>query len=111
MMEFHPDGTPKTPHCYCPRCGYRLDAASAAMPGRSLPQEGDLTICMDCTHVMCFNADLSLREVPQHEIDAMPLDEVLELMAAVSSLRRFWKTHPEERQEFEARRRQDQGEG
>ena len=53
----------------CLGCGKLLDASSiyGDEPSRG-PSEGDITICLQCRHVMAYRADLSLRALTDDEI-------------------------------------------
>lgn len=44
----------------CLDCGKVLDAASNAI-GDGLPKPGDITICLDCGHIMVFDEHLKVR--------------------------------------------------
>lgn len=46
----------------CKACGYLMDAATCAM-GNHQPVPGDVTICIQCGHLMEFLEDLSLEEL------------------------------------------------
>lgn len=46
----------------CKACGYLMDAATCAM-GNHQPVPGDVTICVECGHLMEFANDLTLTEL------------------------------------------------
>lgn len=49
---------------YCPKCGTKLDGASAMAPDpMAEPEEGDVTVCIRCGVVLQFGAGLSLELV------------------------------------------------
>jgi hypothetical protein len=42
----------------CPRCGYKFDRASPAMPNTAAtPSPGDISLCLDCGQILVFNDD------------------------------------------------------
>jgi hypothetical protein len=87
----------KTP---CLNCGHTLSAASGfgVEPRLKIPNEGDVTACLYCRHVMVYNADLSLRNPTDEEVVEIAGDP--ELVAMITLL----GTHEQEK-ELEARRR------
>lgn len=56
---------------HCPACGYLLEAATC-LENRS-PEPGDLSICYECTEILCF--DFELRAVPATITDLMNTGE------------------------------------
>ena len=46
----------------CPVCHSQLDAATNVV-GKGGPEEGDLTMCAECTAVLVFKANLSMEVV------------------------------------------------
>lgn len=61
-----------TPVTACPYCGHRLDRAMAGDPKEpdATPSEGDLSVCISCSSIMVFAADLTLRRPEPGEIKA-----------------------------------------
>lgn len=56
----------------CPKCGYKIDAAGN-MPGETQrPGPGDLSICLDCTAVLRFDASMTLKAMTSTEILRLP---------------------------------------
>jgi hypothetical protein len=52
------------------RCGHFLDSAAAVTkekPKPKGPRAGDLTVCIDCGHVMAFDAKIKLRNLTRTE--------------------------------------------
>lgn len=45
----------------CTACGKQLDAVSH-VKGDAIPDEGDISLCLYCGHIMVFGQDLILRE-------------------------------------------------
>lgn len=62
---------------HCTNCGHDVDACSAiSETGETVgPSEGDVTICINCGHVMAFNKKRELRELTGMEIVAIAGDE------------------------------------
>lgn len=52
--------------CECLACKHELNAASA-LDGESVPQEGDVTMCINCGYIMAFGPDQSLRKLNKQE--------------------------------------------
>ena len=57
----------KVPASKCLGCGLELTNASTVNHHDRAPQEGHMTVCSKCGHVMAFRADLSLREITPAE--------------------------------------------
>jgi len=57
------------PLSYCLCCNKRLDGASAVTDdGNPRPEPGNFTICVYCSHLMVFDADLKVRQPTDEEI-------------------------------------------
>lgn len=52
---------------YCLNCGKKLNACSSAT-AESMPNPGDITICLYCGHIMSFSDDMSLCELNDDQI-------------------------------------------
>lgn len=55
----------------CTNCGYELDAATVVaeeIGNKTSPEEGDITICIGCGHLMVFDKDMVLRNPTDDEI-------------------------------------------
>lgn len=64
-------GTSRVPPAACPVCFKSLDAATGVeldTPIAPRPGPGDVTVCNDCTSVLVFADDMSLRVAGAHEI-------------------------------------------
>lgn len=59
-----------TPKCSCVACGCTIDAATGVSDNDEMPspKENDITICLECGHLMAFKPDLTLRELTGAEI-------------------------------------------
>lgn len=55
------------PESHCLNCGKRLNRASS-LEATTAPDPGDITICVECGHVMAFAEDLSHRQLTDAEI-------------------------------------------
>lgn len=67
----------------CTACGYILDAAMDSGHGRP-PKNGDITICIKCSHIMAFGARLQLRDLNDEEYKFVAGNpEVLKIIKAI----------------------------
>ena len=57
----------ETPVNSCTACGINHDRASM-VNGEGKPSCGDITVCIDCGHIMAFTNDLTFRELTDKEI-------------------------------------------
>jgi hypothetical protein len=55
----------------CPECGHLLDAAFA-IGSDARPRPNDLSVCIQCGEILCFNADLTLRRSTVQERSELP---------------------------------------
>ena len=55
-----------TPECACPSCNRIFDRATGI--GQRQPKEGDITICIECGHLMAFNSNLTVRDLTDEEM-------------------------------------------
>jgi hypothetical protein len=60
-------GGVRLPVSHCPNCDKVLDAATAIERG-ARPKPGDITICLDCGHLMAFGDDLRVRPLTDAEM-------------------------------------------
>jgi hypothetical protein len=42
----------------CPRCGYKMDAATHIGKGRARPKPGDFSLCLQCGQILRFDQQL-----------------------------------------------------
>ena len=67
----------------CLNCEKLLDGATAAVPDDAAkPSEGDLTICMYCSHLMAFDENLGLRALTDAEMVKTAGDPIVLLAMA-----------------------------
>lgn len=59
------------PETLCPSCGAPINCATSAY-GEAVPTPGDLSVCVYCTTVLVFCADLDVRLATEVEIDDLP---------------------------------------
>jgi hypothetical protein len=90
----------KTPRQACLNCGYVVDAASNSPleTEPAAPTEGDATVCIECSHIMIFKADGTVRNATPAEMNAVANDpDVLKLLTAMGALRRtkLWRRRHE----------------
>lgn len=64
----------KMPRCNCLDCGYPMDAASNPFTGHK-PSPGDVSICLECGHIMVFKKNLTIRNPRGKEFHAIAGDE------------------------------------
>lgn len=73
----------------CPYCSHELDTVtSAPMNPEATPQEGDITICIECVNVLVFKENLTVRKPTLAEaFVAMAMPEVLLIRHAINRLK------------------------
>lgn len=72
----------QTPHCHCLACNSIIDACTN-MTADTQPRGGDITICLDCGHIMAFEADLTLRNLTAAEMISVAGDpEIIKIQKA-----------------------------
>ena len=59
---------------YCPKCGLLCDAVSDPEGSDSKPQEGDISICINCAKLLVFDKDLKLQPCPEEKINSLDED-------------------------------------
>lgn len=62
----------------CPTCGHKLDAFTNTQNDEA-PEEGDVTICIECTSYLGINKDLTLKLLTADEFAELPSDAISEL--------------------------------
>jgi hypothetical protein len=58
---------PNLPPSPCTNCGKLVDSATA-LDGDHVPKPGDVTICLDCRHLMVFADDMTVRNPTDDEV-------------------------------------------
>ena len=46
----------------CTACGYKFDMAGTLESEARAPQPGDVSICIECQHIMVVDSDMQLRD-------------------------------------------------
>lgn len=59
--------------CNCPQCGYHLDAATG-INGDTIPESGDISICVNCAAILEFTEDLTLQILSKEELRKLTKD-------------------------------------
>ena len=61
----------KHPVSHCPQCNYKLDGSSH-IHGESTtaPEEGDLSVCLNCGQVLTYEANQTMRKITVRELAA-----------------------------------------
>jgi hypothetical protein len=55
------------PESRCPQCSYKMTGATNCT-GSGAPFPGDVSICLNCGQILCFQDDFTLRKVNAAEI-------------------------------------------
>lgn len=77
----------------CLKCGHVVDRASG--PGGRAPKDGDVTICVNCAHVMIFGRDLALRNPSPEELkDILSDPQTAIVVAALEEMNRQYPPKP-----------------
>jgi hypothetical protein len=79
----------RTPPNHCLNCGKELDGAAPVSGGRG-PQDGDISICLECHHVMIYDADVRVRALTDEEVVEIAGDP--EVIYAMKVLGEFKQT-------------------
>jgi hypothetical protein len=66
----------RVPPMACLGCGKKVDAATLPDGGVG-PDEGDVTICFYCGHLMAFTADRKLRDLTSDEMHDVAGDPLI----------------------------------
>jgi len=65
----------RTKPCFCLACGYFVDTASNVTSNRGRPVPNDVSVCLNCGHVLVFNDDLTVRLGGDSDLDTLPRDK------------------------------------
>lgn len=75
----------------CLKCNYKMDAADDLDKQKKEPESGDVSICINCAHVMIFDDNLNFRELEaSEEEEVYNHPHVVEVCAAIKS---YWRMH------------------
>jgi hypothetical protein len=72
-----------TPECNCPKCGHHINKATSVDDKHTSPVEGDVSVCIECSTMLIFNADMTLHIMSREEFYALPLEVRYEIAKAV----------------------------
>lgn len=75
------------PITFCPCCGHTLDCATPVDGVMTPPQEGDLSVCINCATPLQFDANLKLVALSDDEMAQLPPLSAIELRQAVKSVK------------------------
>src|SRR5262245_59996440 len=76
----------------CPRCGYHMDAATAAYAEESVqPEVGDISVCLTCAAPLEFAADGAARWLTLEEMARLEDDVRGQLVKAMVAILTFAK--------------------
>ena len=67
-MNKQKTGSTKTPKNKCPVCEHIIDGTASVENKNHVPNENDITMCINCASVLAFNADLTVKEMTDNEI-------------------------------------------
>lgn len=62
----------------CPACGYKLDAATS-LYSEYAPVPGDLTICLKCRTVLCWDPQMRVYIPSREELKRQDIDTLIQL--------------------------------
>lgn len=79
------------PKTACPCCGKTLNASGASGNDEGAPGEGDLSVCIYCATILVFDANMTLRLLPQAELETLPEETLIELHKMQTAIRSFNK--------------------
>jgi hypothetical protein len=83
MSELEGPNLPPSP---CTNCGKLVDSATA-LDGDHVPKPGDVTICLDCRHLMVFADDMTVRNPTDDEVREMAGDP--DILMHMNALAKF----------------------
>ena len=66
----------RVPPSACLDCGYVMDGCMGVTDSEPA-REGNITVCINCGHIMAFAADLTLRALTDEEIRAVAGDPLI----------------------------------
>jgi hypothetical protein len=82
-----------TPETRCLNCGKLIDGATPVGGGRA-PQEGDISICLDCHHLMIYDANMRVRALTDEEVVEIAGEpEVLRAMKVLGEFEQWKEGH------------------
>lgn len=61
----------RLPSSACTRCGKKVDDATSLTSDDDRPGPGDITLCINCCHIMTYADDLTVRNLTGAEIEKL----------------------------------------
>ena len=78
------------PESRCTACGHFLDRAGGVDNNDRKPKPGDVSICIECGHIMVFGDDMQLRDPTGEEMYEIAGDkDVLAAQRALAELKKY----------------------
>lgn len=78
----------RVPKSLCPYCDNKLDAAGS-LDGEHTPQNGDISLCINCAQILMFDENLQLRKPSiDEEREALSDENVVKAQKYIKSLDR-----------------------
>lgn len=80
----------------CTRCGYVMDSSTSAAGDDAVPEENDVTVCIDCTepHIMHGGKFVELTD---DELIDMPLEQKQQMSKVQLAIREFHQQNKKSR--------------
>lgn len=64
----------KTKENHCPGCKNKIDGCTPVDGENVMPKKDDITVCIYCSMILSFNADLTLKVITDEQIGELPHD-------------------------------------
>lgn len=86
--------TAEIPELRCTVCDASLNRAGNLGEEERIPEPGNFTICLYCSHLLVFKDDLSLRDATEEEMaEAIDTTDIQEVLQMAKAFRERYKTH------------------
>jgi hypothetical protein len=81
----------RVPLSLCPQCGQKLDGASTP-DGPDLPDPGDVSVCIYCSSILVFDAELKLALPSPAMLDEILAEDprLVTFVQAATEVRKTW---------------------
>lgn len=77
----------RLPEAFCPACGQKVNAATAANGEDIAPRAGDLTVCFHCGCITSYDKDMQLVLIPEATLKDPSYSEALVARKKIRSFR------------------------
>lgn len=77
---------------HCPQCGAKNDRATCIEEVGSIPNPGDLSVCIKCAGINKYGKDMALEELSHEEFLTLEVDTQKHLLKAVLKIREIQKS-------------------